>query len=73
VPLIFQESLLIGPKKQGDLEEPNWQDAYWGPNYPRLYELKKIWDPHGILYARTTPGTEDWEVIDYGTRLCQKL
>ena len=58
---------------QGDLEEPNWQDAYWGSNYPRLHELKKIWDPTGVLYARKTPGTEDWEVIDYGTRLCQRL
>ncbi|CAA7267512.1 unnamed protein product [Cyclocybe aegerita] len=58
---------------EGDLEEPNWQQAYWGSNYPRLYELKQKWDPNGVFYARTTPGTENWEVIDYGTRLCKRL
>ena len=64
---------LTGNTLQGDLEEPDWRDAYWGSNYPRLYELKKIWDPTGVFYARLTPGTEDWEVIDDGTRLCQGL
>jgi hypothetical protein len=58
---------------KGDLEEPNWQEAYWGSNYRRLYFLKKLWDPLGVFYARTTPGTEDWEIIDNGTRLCKKL
>ena len=58
---------------EGDLEEPGWQNAYWGSNYNRLYDLKKKWDPQGVFYARATPGTEDWEVIDYGTRLCKKV
>lgn len=58
---------------EGDLEEPNWQHAYWGSHYPRLRELKRVWDPTGLFYARTTPGTEDWEVIDTGTKLCRKL
>jgi len=60
-------------KFQGDLEEPNWQEAFWGSNYPRLYKIKQTWDPKGVLYSRTTPGTEDWEVIDDGTKLCKKL
>ncbi|PPR01896.1 hypothetical protein CVT24_001243, partial [Panaeolus cyanescens] len=58
---------------EGDLEEPNWQHAYWGSNYPRLYQLKQVWDPNGVFYARTTPGTEDWEIIDDGTRLCRRV
>jgi len=62
-----------GYTNEGDLEEPNWQEAFWGSNYPRLKELKTVWDPRGLFYARTTPGTEDWEVIDYGTRLCKKV
>ncbi|KAJ3516251.1 hypothetical protein NLJ89_g1240 [Agrocybe chaxingu] len=57
---------------EGDLEEPNWQEEYWGANYVRLYRLKQVWDPKGVFYARTTPGTEDWEVIDFGTRLCKR-
>ncbi|KAF6750575.1 FAD binding domain-containing protein [Ephemerocybe angulata] len=58
---------------EGDLEEPNWQQAYWGSNYPRLLRLKKKYDPLGVFYARTTPGTEDWEVIDFGPKLWKKL
>jgi hypothetical protein len=58
---------------EGNLEEPNWQTAYWGTNYPRLLELRQKWDPQGVFYARTTPGTENWEVVDYGRRLCRKL
>ncbi|PSN61576.1 FAD/FMN-containing isoamyl alcohol oxidase-like protein MreA [Corynespora cassiicola Philippines] len=56
---------------EGDLNEPNWQEAYWGSNYPKLLELRKKWDPAGVFYTQTTPGTEDWEVIDYGTKLCK--
>ena len=59
--------------EQGDLEGPNWQNAYWGTNYPRLKQIKSLYDPHGIFYARTTPGTEEWEVIDYGSKLCKRL
>jgi len=58
---------------EGDLEEPNWQEAYWGSNYPRLLELKKKWDPNGVLYARTTPGTEEWESIEWGSKLCKRV
>ncbi|KAF6765686.1 hypothetical protein DFP72DRAFT_1058249 [Ephemerocybe angulata] len=56
---------------EGNLEEPDWQKAYWGSNYPRLLELRKKWDPNGVFYARTTPGTEAWEVVDYRRRLCR--
>jgi len=67
----FSEATLIS--RQGDLEEPNWQNAYWGSNYPRLKQLKQRYDPDGLLYARTTPGTENWEVIDFGSKLCKRI
>ncbi|KAF2266794.1 FAD/FMN-containing isoamyl alcohol oxidase-like protein MreA [Lojkania enalia] len=57
---------------EGDLNEPNWQTSYWGSNYPKLLKLKKKWDPEGVFYTQTTPGTENWEVIDYGRKLCKK-
>ncbi|KAK1752608.1 6-hydroxy-D-nicotine oxidase [Echria macrotheca] len=68
-----------GPKgcayiNEADPLQENWQDHFWGPDvYPKLLETRKKWDPHGVFYAISTPGTEDWEVIEYGTRLCKKL
>lgn len=58
---------------EGNLEEPNWQEAYWGSNYPRLLEVRKKWDPSGVFYAKTTPGTEEWESIEWGSRLCKRV
>ncbi|GJC81678.1 FAD-linked oxidoreductase ZEB1 [Colletotrichum liriopes] len=58
---------------EADPFQPNWQDAFWGPVYPTLLSLRKKWDPKGVFYAVATPGTEDWEEIEFGTRLCKKL
>ncbi|KAK5655587.1 hypothetical protein OQA88_5518 [Cercophora sp. LCS_1] len=59
---------------EADPSQPNWQDNFWGPTvYPKLVDAKKKWDPEGIFYTVSTPGTESWEVIEYGTRLCKKL
>ncbi|KAH6615256.1 hypothetical protein C7974DRAFT_61788 [Boeremia exigua] len=57
---------------EGDLYEPDWQEAYWGSNYPRLLKIRQKWDPKGVFYTQTTPGTEKWNVIDYGRKLCKK-
>jgi hypothetical protein len=57
---------------EGDLYEPNWQKSYWGPNYARLLKIRHKYDPNGVFYTQTTPGTESWDVIDYGTKLCKK-
>lgn len=62
---------------EADPLEPNWQQAFYGENYPRLYSLKQRYDPTGVLYARTAVGSEDWEVRsvdglpDQNGRLCR--
>jgi hypothetical protein len=58
---------------EGDLYEPNWQEAYWGSNYPRLLQIRQKWDPKGVFYTQTTPGTEKWSVLDEGRKLCKKV
>ncbi len=58
---------------QADPYQDNWQGHFWGSEYPRLKKARSIWDPKGVFYAVSTPGTEDWEVIEDGTRLCKKL
>ncbi|CAH0043754.1 unnamed protein product [Clonostachys solani] len=57
---------------EGDIEQPAWQSAYWGDNYPRLLEVRKKWDPEGLFYAKATVGTEDWVEVGDPPRLCKK-
>ena len=36
---------------EADVGEPDWQNAFWGENYPRLLEVKKKWDPTSLFYV----------------------
>lgn len=44
---------------EADVDEPDWQSAFYGENYSRLRELKGKWDPQGLFYATTAVGSED--------------
>ncbi|KAJ5469715.1 hypothetical protein N7539_009333 [Penicillium diatomitis] len=56
--------------------EPNFQQAFYGSNYDRLYQLKQRYDPYGLFYAPTGVGSENWQVKsvdglpDQNGRLC---
>ncbi|KAK0729514.1 hypothetical protein B0H67DRAFT_479292 [Lasiosphaeris hirsuta] len=64
---------------EGDPAEPDWQASFYGAaNYPRLLAVKKKTDPWGVFWARTTVGSEGWEVqtpdgypFSQNGRLCQ--
>ncbi|KAG0027070.1 hypothetical protein BGZ81_005902 [Podila clonocystis] len=45
---------------EADPNEPNWQDAFFGSNYPRLKSIKNQVDPHGLFACRKCVGSEDW-------------
>lgn len=47
---------------EGDPGEPDWQQAFYGMNYPRLLGIKRARDPWGVFWAPTTVGSEGWEV-----------
>ncbi|OTA95210.1 hypothetical protein M434DRAFT_69740 [Hypoxylon sp. CO27-5] len=47
---------------EGDPGEPNWQQAFYGTNYPRLLRIKRARDPWALFWAPTTPGSEGWAV-----------
>lgn len=53
---------------EADAYEPNWKQAFWDSNYPRLYQAKQKWDPEGLFIIRTGVSSEDWD----NEGLCRK-
>lgn len=55
---------------EGDFQEPNWQQVFYGLNHHRLLEIKEQYDPQGFLWGRTAVGSEK-QVVDKNGRLCR--
>ena len=49
---------------EASVEEPDWQESFYGGYYPQLSEIKRKWDPNDFFYATTAVGSERWEVRD---------
>ncbi|KAH8667106.1 hypothetical protein BX600DRAFT_436471 [Xylariales sp. PMI_506] len=47
---------------EADINEPDWQQAFYGVNYAYLYKLKQEYDPWGLFYASTAVGAENWYI-----------
>jgi hypothetical protein len=43
-----------------DYFQPDWQNALWGPNYQRLLEVKRHYDPDGLFFVHHGVGSEGW-------------
>jgi FAD/FMN-containing dehydrogenase len=41
-----------------DYFEPDWQDSFWGSNYPRLLEIKRRYDPQNVFQVHHGVGSE---------------
>jgi hypothetical protein len=51
---------------EADIGEPNWQQSFWGKNYPRLVQIKKKYDPTELFYVYHGVGSERWNIEDNG-------
>ncbi|KAF2683964.1 FAD-binding domain-containing protein [Lentithecium fluviatile CBS 122367] len=51
---------------EGDMQEPDWKDSFYGSNYPRLLQVKKKWDPYGVFWAISGVGSDEWVVYGSG-------
>ncbi|KAF2806523.1 FAD-binding domain-containing protein [Mytilinidion resinicola] len=49
--------------------EPNFQQAFWGSNYERLLQIKKVVDPHDVFWCHVCVGSEGW--VEVGHSLCR--
>jgi len=45
---------------ESDYFERNWQQSFWGSNYPRLASIKKKYDPDGLFIVHHGVGSEQW-------------
>ena len=55
-------------RHKGDVNEPNFQQAYWGSNYPRLQSIKHKVDPRDLFWCVVCVGNEGWQ--EQGDLLC---
>ncbi|KAL1839507.1 hypothetical protein VTJ49DRAFT_1445 [Mycothermus thermophilus] len=62
---------------EGDPMEEEWEWRFYGGDMRRLAGVKRNWDPWGVFWAPTTPGSSEWYVAtEYpgaqNGRLCRK-
>jgi hypothetical protein len=50
--------------------EPDWQWAFWGPNYPRILSIKQKYDPENLLWCHHCVGSESFVQQNNGS-LCR--
>ncbi|KAI0191339.1 FAD/FMN-containing isoamyl alcohol oxidase MreA [Astrocystis sublimbata] len=55
---------------EGDFQQPDWQQVFYGSNYKSLRKIKDIYDPFHLFYAITAVGSEYWKVQENG-QLCR--
>lgn len=56
---------------EANFEQPDWQQTFYGTNYPRLLSVKNKYDPGNLLYAKTAVGSEAWTENPSTGALCR--
>ncbi|KAH7422213.1 hypothetical protein KP509_13G096900 [Ceratopteris richardii] len=55
---------------EADVNEPRWQEAFYGQHYERLKTIKDRVDPQGLFTCVHCVGSEEWTTED--RRLCRR-
>jgi hypothetical protein len=55
---------------EGDFQNPEWKQDFYGGNYDALRTIKAKHDPDDLFYAPTAVGSDAWSVASDG-RLCR--
>ncbi|KAJ0348858.1 hypothetical protein COL154_013699 [Colletotrichum chrysophilum] len=55
---------------EADFQQKDWQNTFYGVNYPKLLEIKQKYDPKGLLYNVAAVGSDAWSVANDG-RMCR--
>ena len=45
---------------EADVNEPDWQQSFFGSHYDRLKAIKRLYDPRGLFTCVNCVGSEDW-------------
>lgn len=57
---------------ESDYFKADWQESFWGTNYPRLAAVKKKYDPEGLFFVHHGVGSEEWSADGF-TRLDPRM
>lgn len=55
---------------EADFNEPNWKEVFYGPNWDRLVNIKKKYDPKDFFYNFKGVGSDAWTLENNG-RMCR--
>jgi FAD/FMN-containing dehydrogenase len=66
----MKELLRVAPHpgayvSESDFFERDWQQSFWGPNYPQLLAIKDKYDPDGLFFVHHGVGSERWSDDDF--------
>lgn len=47
---------------EGDAQDPDWKNAFYGSNWDRLVGVKGDWDPEGVFWVVGGAASDEWEM-----------